>query len=228
MGLRSESRKLSFEILSSTHLGEGGEEEQSWVNGSIFSRSNSDPTAAHESESPSSKRKNRRRKKKKKKLGTCSIIPESPQSDHRNVAFYENGNGHVANGVEFDSRSYMTKMSQTVVLEAPVVECQSNNLYGFGELRQRSVASNGAEELAVVSTGAAQSRQEDKDIGVEVVGKQHDIERPSGGTHGKLETAESLDWKQVMPGDPNSEFLNWFSPLFLDVYAVSLCFIMVL
>ncbi|KAK4765394.1 hypothetical protein SAY86_026484 [Trapa natans] len=202
MGIRSERRKLSFDILSSSHFAEGGEEEEdSWVNDSI---SNSDLIPVHDPDSPGRKRKNRRRKKKKP--GTCSIIPESPQSDHQGVEFYANGNGHVNGIMEFDSRSYVSGAIQTVVLEAPVVECQNNNLYGFGELRQRSVANNGAEEPAVVSTGAAQNRQDEKDVGFEVMGKQHDSERPSGGTQGKLETAESLDWKQVMSEDPNSLF----------------------
>lgn len=209
MGLRSGSRKLSFEILSSSLLGEDGDEEESRVNGSFFLRSSSDPIPASESESPSRKRKPKRRRKKKP--DTCSIITESADSDLPMVTSYENGNGHVPNGVEFDSRSYSTGVTQAVVMEAPVVESQSNNLYGFGDLRQRSVGINGAEEPAVVSTGAAQSRQEDKDMAFEVAGKQHDSERPRGGTQGNLETAESLDWKRVMSEDPNCESMDWLS-----------------
>ncbi|OWM67788.1 hypothetical protein CDL15_Pgr010725 [Punica granatum] len=217
MDLRSGGRKLSFEVLSSTHLGEEYDDEESLGNGPFFPRSNSDPLPGHESDSLRGKRKHRRKNKNKnknKKQAPCSIIPESPDSDHGKTAFSENGNGHVPNGVKFDCRSCSSGLSQVVVLEQPAAECQSNNLYGFGELRQRSVGNIGTEEAdAAVSSVTVQSRLEDKDVGFEVAGKQHNSGTPSGGGRVKLETIESLDWKRVMSEDPHCLFQVERSPL---------------
>lgn len=197
-------------------MGNEDGDEELWVSGSLVCRPSSDPIPAHESHSPRTKRK---QKRKKRKLAAFSSVPESPPSDHRN--------GHVPNGVELDCRSYSAGLSQTVVLEAAAAECHSNNLYGFRELRQRAVANNGAEEPVVVSTGAAQSRQEDKDVGFEALGKQNNSETPIGGTRGKLQIAESLDWKRLMSEDPNCESMNWFlSPEV--AYAVLSYFLVVL
>lgn len=109
MDLRSVGRKLSSKNLHSAQSRDEGDDEELQVHGSLFCQSNSDPLAAHESQSPSMKRKHKRKNKEnKKEEGACTIIQENADSDHWKLTVIDNGNGQVLNGVKFDCRSHST------------------------------------------------------------------------------------------------------------------------
>ncbi|OMO72457.1 S-locus glycoprotein [Corchorus olitorius] len=209
MALKSSGRKLSFDILSNTSY---LEEE---YDRSLVYRSNSDPIQSQNdvSQPPRDSRK-KKKKHKKKKDATVEfpIIREDPvaeqsggggvaaESNSENFGIRENGN--------VNRISYIGGGS-VVVLEESV----SQNVCGFGELRQRNV--NG-----VIGGGGEETATETvEESGVEVSSLKEPLQ-PSppqpvanGNAVNRLETAESLDWKRLMAEDPNNLFTVDKSPV---------------
>lgn len=194
MALRSDDRKLSFEILSrSMSL----EEDEAL----FFYRSNSDPIqngvvqskTSEKKQSNRKKRKNKGSKKKKTIDFSSSSIPEDPiDSEIR-----ESNISECTNGLELNRQSNFSVGSVCTVVTEPDFQNVRGEGFNFGELRQRSVGfAIGGDDAA---SRVGDNEKEESGVEVSSAAKQ-----PSGSVvSNKLETAESLDWKRLMAEDPN-------------------------
>ncbi|XP_043695440.1 protein POLLEN DEFECTIVE IN GUIDANCE 1-like isoform X2 [Telopea speciosissima] len=214
MGLRSGGRKLSFDILSNNGLTEDE---------ILLYRSNSDPLHHNDGDgdriSPGDN-PNRQKKKKKssKKKKISPSIEEDPVItdkavdsvfDNQESFFYENSS--CTNGLDSNFQSCRI---QTVIYEEVTVkedngatvrtvhqvsEPEFPILHGdrtpFPELRQRNVNGGGGCEESVLQT-------DEPDKAASSAGLNSSAQKPNGSVITKLETAQSLDWKQLMAEDP--------------------------
>ena len=196
MALRSDDRKLSFEILSrSMSL----EEDEAL----FFYRSNSDPIqngvvqskTSEKKQSNRKKRKNKGSKKKKTIDFSSSSIPEDPiDSEIR-----ESNISECTNGLELNRQSNFSVGSVCTVVTEPDFPNVRGEGFNFGELRQRSVGfAIGGDDAA---SRVGDNEKEESGVEVSSAAKQPNVSVVSN----KLETAESLDWKRLMAEDPNCE-----------------------
>lgn len=232
MALRSDGRKLSFEILSqSSSL----VDDEALVYGS-----DSDPIQSHVSESKTTEKpkckKRRHRKGSKRKKTIESAITEDPiaeqtvdpdsvfnHSESTNTfagdsdAFSIFGNGerdytNCTNGLESKCMSYSVVCEEIRVAEESVGSvCTVTEVTEPEFQKVRGEGFNFGELRQRVSgTGddAAASRVEDNESekGVEVSSAAKQRGEPNGSVVANtLETAESLDWKRLMAEDPSRE-----------------------
>ncbi|KAK3012091.1 hypothetical protein RJ639_012724 [Escallonia herrerae] len=173
MALRSNGRKLSFEILATSSFAGDGD--------ASFYRSNSDPSAL--GNGIALKPNKRKRKNKKKKAIECSIPESSTQ-------------------LELDCKSYSVQTvvyeEVTEPEEGGASVCTVSSVAAGAELRQRSVvnddvARNGGEKVML--------EEESGGKGFNSLGKRSD--ESDGSASRKLDKEESLDWKRLMAEDPN-------------------------
>lgn len=187
MALKSKGKQLSFEILSST---------SSHNSDAIIDRSNSDPFLHN-----SNKSSRRRRKPKRKKSN-----PNSPLPSEINTIF-ENGGGHLEIG-ELEEPETPAMTSHSYVAQSFVVcDVREDSLstvcqVSQGELRQRNFSSGSGG-----GGGGGDSFPEVEKSETEANSRLNHI-------NGKLENAESLDWKRFMAEeDPNYPFHVENSPI---------------
>ncbi|KAL9237081.1 hypothetical protein vseg_011669 [Gypsophila vaccaria] len=179
MGLRSKGKQLSFEILASSDAA-----------ALLIDRSISDPFPLPDHD-PDNIRRRRRQKKKKKK--SMNSIAENGESTH------------FRDFEDFHSTTSLHNYTSTATTTTTV--CEENESGGTvsivsqGELRQRNV--NGV-------TGGGMSVVDSEEV---VVKKKEDEElslRQANGSvdmNGRnLETAESLDWRELIADDPSDPF----------------------
>ncbi|KAL0005161.1 hypothetical protein SO802_012722 [Lithocarpus litseifolius] len=219
MALRSDDRKLSFEILSKSM---SFEEDESF----FFYRSNSDPiqngVVVQSKPNPNPNRKKRKHRRKK------PIHPESSIREDPIAETTLDPDSSRTNGLESNCmHSYSVESSSvcTVVMEPDFQNVRGEG-FNFGELRQRSVSISGASDDAASRVGGEKEKDKDKDKEKE---KEEEEEEESGGEvssavkqrvepngsvgSNKLETEKSLDWKRLMADDPNLSFTVDKSPL---------------
>ncbi|XP_039065932.1 protein POLLEN DEFECTIVE IN GUIDANCE 1-like isoform X2 [Hibiscus syriacus] len=213
MALKSSGRRrqLSFEILSQSSSVEGELR-------SSLHRSGSDPTELQNGVAKPSRssRKKKRQRKRKEFTSDSAVIPEDPVAEKRGssspaASVLDSENYGIRDNGSVNRISYVGDGS-VVVMEESV--CQ--NVWGFGELRQRNVIGGGEETEKVAS------RTEEGLVGMSI---QKDPLPPASpqpvanaNVAKKLETAESLDWKRLMSEDPNFLYSLEKSPAkyFLD------------
>ncbi|KAJ4960864.1 hypothetical protein NE237_020774 [Protea cynaroides] len=216
MGLRPGGRKLSFDILRD----DGFADEEF-----LLCRSNSDPLRQNgrngdlSSLGDKTNRRKRKNKGSKKMKKISSSIEEDPITDkavdsvfdNQEAFYYENGS--CTNGLVSDFQSCRI---QTVICEEMTVredngatvrtvrqvsEPDFQGLHGdrnpFVELRQRNVNGGGGCDESVLQTDEP---VKDDSSG----GMNSSSRKPNGRVINKLETAESLDWKQLMSEDPRN------------------------
>lgn len=135
-------------------------------------------------------------------------IPEDPiaeagassVSGSRNASFDKN-----SCPLPFDSNLKKYTVQSVVCEEKMVVEEKGGiqNGYVVGELRQRNVNGTGGGEE---QSGVEGNVEEERSVEQSSAGKQRiDAIAGCGGVNSKLESAGSLDWKQLMTDDPNCE-----------------------
>jgi len=233
MALRSDGRKLSFEILSQSSSLVDDE--------SLVYRSDSDPIQSHVAESKTTEKpkcKKRRHKKASKRKKTIeSAITEDPIAertvDPESVFNHsENTNTFAGNSDAFSifgsgerdctncTNELESKcMSYSVVYEEiRVAEESGGSVCTVTEVTEPEVQKvrgegfnfGGLRQRTVTGTGddAAASCIEDNESekGVEVSSAAKQRGEPNGSVvPNTLETAESLDWKRLMAEDPNRE-----------------------
>ncbi|GAB2226700.1 hypothetical protein Droror1_Dr00022519 [Drosera rotundifolia] len=179
MTLRSEERKLSFEILSTIDPFVGDDFDLRSIR-----RSNSDPISRNGVEENHHSR--RRRKHKRKKLAAkVSPIAEEDGFGLEDSRFDDKVKGLGMNTIGGEERGSGAWQAST------------------GELRQRSVGNGGGE--------AEEGKVVEEKGGVEET--EMTLDRRMEQVNGKLETAESLDWKRLMVEDPNYPLLVEKSPV---------------
>ncbi|KAF3954343.1 hypothetical protein CMV_020301 [Castanea mollissima] len=212
MSLRSDDRKLSFEILSNST---SFEEDESL----FFYRSNSDPiqngVVVQSRPKPNPNRK-KRKHKRKKPIHSESSIREDPMAE----ATLDPDTNRTNNGLESNCmHSYSVESSSvcTVVAEPDFQNVRGDG-FNFGALRQRSVSISGASDDAASRVGGDNEKEKEKEeeeSGGEVSSavKQRAELNGSVGCSNKLETEKSLDWKRLMADDPNLSFKVDKSPL---------------
>lgn len=233
MALRSDGRKLSFEILSqSSSLVEDE---------ALLYRSDSDPVQRHIAESKTTekpkckKRRHRKGSKRKKTIESAitedtiaerMVDPDSVfnHSESTNTfagsgdAFSILGNGdrdftNCRNELESKCMSYTVVCEETrVAEESGGSVCTVTEVTEPEVQKVRGEGFNFGElrQRSVSGTGddAAASRVEDNESekGVEVSSAAKQRGEPNGSVVANtLETAESLDWKRLMAEDPNRE-----------------------
>lgn len=239
MALRSDGRKLSFEILSQS--------SSLFDDEALVYRSDSDPIQSHVSESKTTEKpkckKRRHRKGSKRKKTIESAITEDPiaeqtvdpdsvfnHSESTNTfagdsdAFSIFGNGerdytNCTNGLESKCMSYSVVCEEIRVAEESVGSvCTVTEVTEPEFQKVRGEGFNFGELRQRVSgTGddAAASRVEDNESekGVEVSSAAKQRGEPNGSVVANtLETAESLDWKRLMAEDPSLGFSVETSP----------------
>ncbi|KAM4119829.1 hypothetical protein ACJW30_03G088900 [Castanea mollissima] len=215
MSLRSDDRKLSFEILSNST---SFEEDESL----FFYRSNSDPiqngVVVQSRPKPNPNRK-KRKHKRKKPIHSESSIREDPIAE----ATLDPDTNRTNNGLESNCmHSYSVESSSvcTVVAEPDFQNVRGDG-FNFGALRQRSVSISGASDDAASRVGGDNEKEKEKEekeeeeSGGEVSSAVKQRAEPNGsvGCSNKLETEKSLDWKRLMADDPNLSFKVDKSPL---------------
>ncbi|XP_042501772.1 protein POLLEN DEFECTIVE IN GUIDANCE 1 [Macadamia integrifolia] len=214
MELRNGGRKLSFDILSD----DGVADEEI-----LLYRSNSDPLRQNGGDgdlfSPGDKPNRRKRKNKgwKKKKKISPSIEEDPITDKAVDSVFDNQkpfyyeNGSCADGLVSDFQSCRI---QTVICEEVTVtedngatvrtvhqvsEPDFQGFHGerrlFVELRQRNVNGGGGGDESVLQTDEPAKEESG-------AGMNSSAQKPNGSQITKLETAQSLDWKQLMSEDP--------------------------
>ncbi|XP_059447025.1 protein POLLEN DEFECTIVE IN GUIDANCE 1 [Corylus avellana] len=240
MALRSDGRKLSFEILSqSSSLVEDE---------ALLYRSDSDPVQSHVAESKTTekpkckKRRHRKGSKRKKTIESAitedtiaerMVDPDSVfnHSESTNTfagssdAFSILGNGerdftNCRNELESKCMSYTVVCEETrVAEESGGSVCTVTEVTEPEVQKVRGEGFNFGElrQRSVSGTGddAAASRVEDNESekGVEVSSAAKQRGEPNGSVVANtLETAESLDWKRLMAEDPNLGFSVETSP----------------
>ena len=211
MALRSDDRKLSFEVLSNSI---SFEEDESL----FFYRSNSDPiqngVVVQSKPKPNPNRK-KRKHRRKKPIHSESSIREDPIAESTLDPDTNRTNGLESNC----THSYSVESSSvcTVVTEPDFQNVRGEG-FNFGELRQRSVSISGASDDAASRVGGDNEKvkekekekekeeEEDEESGVEVSSAVKQRAEPNGSVGSKkLETERSLDWKRLMADDPNCE-----------------------
>ncbi|XP_030959795.1 protein POLLEN DEFECTIVE IN GUIDANCE 1 isoform X2 [Quercus lobata] len=212
MALRSDDRKLSFEVLSQSM---SFEEDESL----FFYRSNSDPiqngVVVQSKPNPNRKKRKHRRKKP---IHSESSIREDPIAEATLDPETSRTNGLESNC----THSYSVESSSvcTVVTEPDFQNVRGEG-FNLGELRQRSVSISGASDDAASRVGGDNEKvkekereKEEEESGVEVSSAVKQRAEPNGSVGSKkLETEKSLDWKRLMADDPNLSFTVDKSPL---------------
>lgn len=217
MALRSDDRKLSFEVLSESL---SFEEDESL----FFYRPNSDPiqngvvVQSKPKPNPNPNRK-KRKHRRKKPIHSESSIREDPIAE----ATLDPDTSRTA-GLESNCmHSYSVESSSvcTVVTEPDFQNVRGEG-FNFGELRQRSVSLSGASDDAASRLGGdnekekekEKDKEEEEESGGEVSSAVTQRAKPNGSVgSNKLETEKSLDWKRLMAEDPNLSFTVDKSPL---------------
>ncbi|CAN0857740.1 Protein POLLEN DEFECTIVE IN GUIDANCE 1 [Linum grandiflorum] len=237
MALRSSGKKLSFEILSERSSLE--EDQFLLLTQSIPDTVNSNST--NNSISQNQKKKKKKNRIKHKKSSPHATIIEDPSASTSIAGSNSNSNsvidspvsgtGEFQNGaasfVEDRFSSYGGGRGGSVVCTSipltdvvcvyddSIIKTENNN----GELRQRNVSFGGTidgepdgEKLASVYRVNGEGVVED-DVGINSSEeKQQNV--PNGcGLPRRLETVESLDWKQLMADDPTYLFSVEKSPV---------------
>ncbi|KAL2509708.1 Protein POLLEN DEFECTIVE IN GUIDANCE 1 [Forsythia ovata] len=227
MGLRSEGRNLSFNILSV--IGNG---DVSSTTASTLSRSNSDPPSLQNDAASSPTHTNRKKKKRKNKRGTISA--SSPISESSETNGDINYSSNIV-GVEYTSRKCSYTVVQTESTNVRVAEKSENDIAVstatgttvvgpplFGELRQRNVSSvlnGGGDEMPMSVRGEVSANaNNDNKVKEEVeesqsVLKESNLNQRRENNGKKLEKEESLDWKKLMAEDQNYAFPVEKSPV---------------
>ncbi|XP_050275612.1 protein POLLEN DEFECTIVE IN GUIDANCE 1 isoform X2 [Quercus robur] len=217
MALRSDDRKLSFEVLSQSM---SFEEDESL----FFYRSNSDPiqngVVVQSKPKPNPNRK-KRKHRRKKPIHSESSIREDPIAEATLDPDTSRTNGLESNC----THSYSVESSSvcTVVTEPDFQNVRGEG-FNLGELRQRSVSISGASDDAASRVGGDNEKvkekerekeeEEEEESGVEVSSAVKQRAEPNGSVGSKkLETEKSLDWKRLMADDPNLSFTVDKSPL---------------
>ncbi|KAJ4883980.1 Protein POLLEN DEFECTIVE IN GUIDANCE 1 [Raphanus sativus] len=207
MTVRSNGRKLSFEILSSL---------DNDSRPPIIPRSSSDPvTGIDSTESP----KRRRQRKKKKKHNKVETIPENGDPQFASIAngsvedpswaSCDDGGGERSvyeNRLNYFSSSGGSTVTQTI----------QHNGFKFGELRQRNV--NGSMDSTNderFSETVASSDKENHPPFQEVQNQFPRSETNGGNVvvTARLDTEASLDWNQLMADDPDFLSAETRSPM---------------
>ncbi|KAL9256139.1 POLLEN DEFECTIVE IN GUIDANCE 1-like protein [Drosera capensis] len=184
MTLRSEERKLSFEILSTIDPFLDDDSDLRSIH-----RSNSDPVPRVSGDENHPSR--RRRKHKRKKLAAkVSPIAEEDGFELEDSRFDDKVKGLVTNTIGGEERGSGAWQASP------------------GELRQRSVGIGGgeAEEGKVVEEKGRVEGSVKEEV-------EMTRDRRMEQVNWKLETAESLDWKRLMVEDPNYTLLVEKSPV---------------
>lgn len=218
MDLRSRERKLSFEILSDL-------DSTSAVPGDADHSSDSDPIPSAAGDGKANRRKRKKKKKKKMMMKNICSPVESPAMN----AIAENfpvpsESIDVCSSVSEEAQlgvSCHNYISQSVSGGGgSVVVCQeigspeesapsSVSHVSMGELRQRTLST------AAGASGVGTSEEEPSSsplaisVSISWAGENAKEESSSGTllrtdqSNGKLQTQESLDWRQLMADDPN-------------------------
>nr|POE82839.1 protein pollen defective in guidance 1 [Quercus suber] len=218
MALRSDDRKLSFEVLSESM---SFEEDESL----FFYRPNSDPiqngVVVQSKPKPNPNRK-KRKHRRKKPIHSESSIREDPIAEATLDPDTSRTTGLESNCMH----SYSVESSSvcTVVTEPDFQNVRGEG-FNFGELRQRSVSISGASDDAASRVGGDNEKEKEKEkekgekeeeeeSGGEVSSAVTQRAKPNGSVgSNKLETEKSLDWKRLMAEDPNLSFTVDKSPL---------------
>ncbi|KAH9602752.1 hypothetical protein KSS87_023040 [Heliosperma pusillum] len=186
MGLRSKGKQLSFEILSSSLMDS--------ASSSLMERSISDDEI--------NTRSRRRRKKKKNNKSnqiTCSESSSPMIPIAENSTFAHN----------YSNTTCSTSLTTTItsITAAAAVGSEETETGGAvfivsqGELRQRNVG-GGANGETTTTTTTTTTKDETVDT------------RLTNGINGrKLETSDSLDWRQLIPDHPSDPFPVENSPI---------------
>ncbi|XP_043722269.1 protein POLLEN DEFECTIVE IN GUIDANCE 1-like [Telopea speciosissima] len=233
MGLRYGGRKLSFDILSD----DGFADEEI-----PLYRSNSDPLGQNGTDgdllSPGDKPNRRKRKNKgwKKKKKISSSIEEDPITDKAVDSVFDNqepfyyDNGSCTNELvsEFQSCLIQTVICEEVTVTEDnvatvrtvhqVSEPDFQGFHGdrnpFVELRQRNVTVKGGGGCDKPVLQSDEPVKEESSAGT-----NSSAQKNNGSVIPKLETAQSLDWKQFMSEDPKNLSCVEKSPVkyFLEV-----------
>ncbi|GAB2279941.1 hypothetical protein Dimus_014577 [Dionaea muscipula] len=206
MPVRSGERKLSFEILSTVDTFDHGGVGDNDYGHRAFHRSSPDPVHGNGVVLADDKSNRRKRKQKKKKLSSNSSSVNPIAEEEQLSSEYRELEANCDNHVAQSSGSVVVCEVVGAAGESGSVVWQASP----GELRQRSLnngVAGGASEKSTVE--AAVVRVEERVCEeVNSVPKQRN-EQPNG----KLEIAESLDWKRLMVEDPNFPLLVEKSPL---------------
>ncbi|KMT03760.1 hypothetical protein BVRB_8g189080 [Beta vulgaris subsp. vulgaris] len=189
MALKSNRKQFSFEILSSTSPVDSD---------AILDRSNSDPL-------PHNNKSNRRRRKSKRKKSN----PNSPSPREINTIFENGAHFDIIGELEEEPPSSSSTISHSYARTFAVCELREESLstvcsVSQGELRQRNLSSGGG------GGGGGGGGEES----VPVVEK-HEVEvnsRPDF-INGKLDNAQSMDWRRFMAEDHVDAFPVENSPL---------------
>ncbi|KAK6921610.1 Tapt1 family [Dillenia turbinata] len=226
MGLKSEGRNLSFEILSGCDFFEN---EQF-----LFPRSNSDSKNEIGGDNLNRRKRKNRKKKKNNNNLTDSSIEEYPIID-KGIDFVFNE--PKKNGWHFreDFSIQAVICEEIKLVEAdeknaravdrfsePENQSSVVNSYVTGELRQRSVnGGGGVFEESKSGSGVCGNMEEERIEQVKSSSSGSGMQRVEPNANAavkKLETVESLDWKKLMAEDPSYLFSIEKSPLkyFMD------------
>ncbi|KAG8382677.1 hypothetical protein BUALT_Bualt05G0102100 [Buddleja alternifolia] len=195
MPMESHGRKLSFDILA---ISEYDDVTSTSTSSSSLSRSKSDPPSLRSDavSSPPRKRKKKRNRKGKLSHDSYVIAENAVMNRELNYSLTTSTVTEVASVPEADSEANCAVRTVTLPPQ-------------FGELRQRNVGNviNGG-IAEVVSEGSGSSKKDDDNVKEEVaenVGVCKEINsKPVVELNGrKLERDQTLDWKNLMPEDPN-------------------------
>ncbi|RWR91444.1 protein POLLEN DEFECTIVE IN GUIDANCE 1 [Cinnamomum micranthum f. kanehirae] len=209
MAIRSGSRTLSFDLLTS---------ESSGDDKAFLHRSASDPIHEHGNGSspalPYNKQNQRRRRKKASKLKKQALlsprIDEDPPVSLHEIGPESDDKYRIPNGFESDSNKSVvcnppmisenggggdveTEIGVSEAADLRYLHAHSSAV-SVVELRQRTV--NGAR------SEVAETANDEKEMETSSSSGQRICE-PNGNVAGKLETAKSLDWNRVMAEDSN-------------------------
>ncbi|KAK9707037.1 hypothetical protein RND81_07G168900 [Saponaria officinalis] len=203
MGLRSKGKQLSFEILTSSDAA------------LLIDRSNSDslPFSDHDhrnddingDDDEHQNRRKRRQKKKKSKRKVSSTTTMNSIAENGECTQFREFEEYTSNSF-VQNYDYSTVTSTiTTVATAVCEESESGgtvSMISQGELRQRNVnGGGGMPTKAVVDSEEVVVEKEDEE---EVSLRQTNGSVEMNGR--KLETAESLDWRQLITDDPADPF----------------------
>ncbi|XP_074280629.1 protein POLLEN DEFECTIVE IN GUIDANCE 1 [Silene latifolia] len=196
MGLRSKGKQLSFEILSSMDDASSS---------SLMDRSISDPFPLDDNDYPSTNTRSRRRRRKKKNNNSNQTTSSPMFPIAESSTFAQN----------YSNTTCYTSLTSTSTTTTSTL-CEESESGGSvymvsqGELRQRSVG-GGSNGETTTTIPVYKEETVDKDDSALNSRQTNGI---SVGMNGrKLETSESLDWRQLIPDHPSDPFPVENSPI---------------